>query len=162
MKMTNEEAIRELKAMYEHILPHMSIMGTEAYDLAIKALEQQPCEDCISRQAVLDIIYFEDKWLYDAKSHNADTKIVFSGLESRVKALPSVTPKGVTITDFTDKCRECGRIKPCEDCISREAVMKCFKKWQPYMATRLLDYEQELKELPSVTPTSDAKERDKE
>lgn len=38
--LTKEEAIRELKAMYEHILPHMSIMGTEAFDLAIKALEQ--------------------------------------------------------------------------------------------------------------------------
>lgn len=39
------------------------------------------------------------------------------------------------------------------DAISREAVMKCFKKWQPYMATRLWDYEQELKELLSVTPS---------
>jgi hypothetical protein len=52
----------------------------------------KPCEDCISRQAVLDIINFEDEWLHDANSHNADTKIAFSGLESRVKALPSVTP----------------------------------------------------------------------
>ena len=43
-------------------------------------------------------------------------------------------------------------IKPCEDCISREAVMKCFKKWQPYMATRLWDYEQELKDQPFVQP----------
>jgi hypothetical protein len=68
-------------------------MVNTALDLAIKALEQQPSDDCISRQAVLDIINFEDKWLYDAKSHNADTKIAFSGLESRVKALPSVTPK---------------------------------------------------------------------
>jgi hypothetical protein len=67
-------------------------MVNTALDLAIKALEQQPSDDCISRQAVLDIINFEDKWLYDAKSHNADTKIAFSGLESRVKALPSVTP----------------------------------------------------------------------
>ena len=41
--------------------------------------------------------------------------------------------------------------QPSDDCISREAVMKCFKKWQPYMATRLWDYEQELKDLPSVT-----------
>ena len=39
--MTNEEAIRELKAMYEHILPHMSIMGTEALEMGIKALEKQ-------------------------------------------------------------------------------------------------------------------------
>jgi len=48
------------------------------------------------------------------------------------------------------------RENECEDCISREAVMECFKKWQPYMATRLWDYELELKDLPSVTPTSDA------
>ena len=42
--------------------------------------------------------------------------------------------------------------KPCEDCISRQAVLDCFKKWQPYMATRLLDFEKELSELPPVTP----------
>ena len=53
----------------------------------------KPCEDCISREAVIDIINFEDEWLFDAKSHNADTKIAFSGLKSKVKDLPSVTPK---------------------------------------------------------------------
>lgn len=41
---------------------------------------------------------------------------------------------------------------PCGEYVSKDAVMKCFKKWQPYMATRILGYEQELKELPSVTP----------
>ena len=40
--------------------------------------------------------------------------------------------------------------EPCEDAISRQAVMDCFKKWQPYMATRLWDFEQELSALPSV------------
>ena len=34
--------------------------------------------------------------------------------------------------------------------ISREAVMDCYKKWQPYMATRLHEFEKELSELPSV------------
>jgi hypothetical protein len=43
-------------------------------------------------------------------------------------------------------------IEPSEDAISRDAVMKCFKKWQSYMATRILGYEQELSQLPSVTP----------
>lgn len=42
--------------------------------------------------------------------------------------------------------------KPCEDCISRQAVMNCFKKWQPYMATRLFGFEKELSSLPPVTP----------
>lgn len=38
--------------------------------------------DLISRQAVLDIINFEDKWLLDAKGHTADTEIAFSGIKS--------------------------------------------------------------------------------
>lgn len=42
--------------------------------------------------------------------------------------------------------------EPCDDAISRQAVMDCFKKWQSYMATRLFDFEKELKSLPSVTP----------
>lgn len=83
----------------------------------IEKHEAQPSEDCISRQAVLDVITFEDKWLYDAKSHNADTHIAFSSLESRVKALPSVTPqkpKGKWIEieidagEFIYKCTKCG------------------------------------------------------
>ena len=37
-----------------------------------------------------------------------------------------------------------------DDLIRRQAVMYCFKKWQPYMATRLWDFEQELSALPSV------------
>lgn len=42
--------------------------------------------------------------------------------------------------------------EPCEDCISRQAVMNCFKKWQPYMATRLFGFEKELSSLPPVIP----------
>lgn len=42
--------------------------------------------------------------------------------------------------------------EPCEDAISRQAVLDCFKKWQPYMATRLHEFERELSDLPSVKP----------
>ena len=42
--------------------------------------------------------------------------------------------------------------EPCDDAISRQVVMDCFKKWQPYMATRLCDFEKELTALPPVTP----------
>lgn len=75
--------------------------------------------DAISRQAVLDIITFEDKWLFDAYGHNANTRIAFSGLKSRVKALSSITPqqrtgRWIIIDDceqFIAKCSECGRIE---------------------------------------------------
>lgn len=39
-----------------------------------------------------------------------------------------------------------------EDCVSREAVTNCFKKWQPCMATRLGEFEEELTALPSIPP----------
>ena len=51
-ELTHEQAINELKSMREHIEPYMSIVGTTAYDMAIKALEQtshlidRPCEAC--------------------------------------------------------------------------------------------------------------------
>ena len=36
------------------------------------------------------------------------------------------------------------------DSIDRQAVMECFKKWRPYMATRLCEFEKELTAIPSV------------
>ena len=78
------------------------------------ACDVKPCEDVVSRQAVIDIIDFEDKWLFDANGHNANTHIAFSGLESRVKALPPVTPqrpkgKWIMNSDYPDRliCDKC-------------------------------------------------------
>lgn len=64
----------------------------EAKKENIQALEQEPCSDAISRQAVLDIINFEDKWLLDTKSHNADTNIALSAIKSKISELASVNP----------------------------------------------------------------------
>lgn len=68
----------------------------QGYEMGMKESSSEipnTCGDAISRQAVLDIITFEDKWLFDAYGHNANTRIAFSGLKSRVKALSSVTPQ---------------------------------------------------------------------
>ena len=59
-------------------------------DEAIKALENS-CEDAISRQQVLDIVKFEEKWLKDAKGNNPNTDIAFSGIMAKVSKLPLVT-----------------------------------------------------------------------
>lgn len=68
----------------------------------------QPCEDCVSRKAVFETI----------DDCNSDgLKGIFcsyrAGLRFKeyIKDLPPVTPKGVTVTDFADKCRECGKQK---------------------------------------------------
>ena len=56
--MTKAEAIAMLKRIQEPEAwePQISQAAFEALDTAIKALEQEPCEDTISRQAAIDAI----------------------------------------------------------------------------------------------------------
>ena len=56
------------------------------------------------------------------------------------------------MAELTIKDLEALEQEPCEDAIRRQAVMDCFKKWQPYMATRLHEFEKELSALPPVNP----------
>ena len=74
--------------------------------LAINALEQEPCEDAVSRQAVLEVI---------RKCHYEEW--VKADIGAPIEALPSVSPQPKTgrwiytgdyITDGMLKCSECG------------------------------------------------------
>lgn len=51
--MTNGEAIKRLKEAKGTIQPFLYV--DEVIDYAIKTLEQQSCEDCVSRQAVIEL-----------------------------------------------------------------------------------------------------------
>ena len=75
----------------EKIIQGLYKGDSRAIKEAIKALEKEPCEDAISRRAVLDIIKFEENWLFYAKSNNADTDIAFSGIRTQVAKLSPVT-----------------------------------------------------------------------
>lgn len=94
------------------------------------------CGDAISRQAVLDIIRLEDKWLLDAKGHNADTEIAFGGMKSKVSDLPSVTPQQRTgrwermsdlPNDVDDRfqCSRCGNIVHYNNVMN----LRTFSRW---------------------------------
>ena len=129
-----EKAIEQLERVNKHLA---TIGEKEDYTGAIQALEQ--CEDAVSRQAVLDIVKFEENWLSDAKSNNADTDIAFSGIRTQVAKLSPVTKA----------------LEPCEDCISRKAVLD--KAWDvPYEGkyVQVVDVG-DIKELPPVTPKKD-------
>ena len=93
----------------------------------LKAYREQG-GDAISRQAVLDIINFEDKWLLGAKSHNVDTKTAFWTMKSKIFNLPSTTPQqrsGRWIDDeFGSKCSCCG-IHTHLDKFDRPMKFKC-------------------------------------
>ena len=83
--MTRDEAIMILKNEQPHcgkraLFPEEK--KYEAYDVAIKALEQQTCEDAVSREAVLDI--FAD---------NVDATRPYSTAWEKIRDLPSVNPQ---------------------------------------------------------------------
>jgi len=67
-----------------------------------KALSQEPCDEAISRQAV-----FDESFEVDTKEYG---RIEVVGVDA-IAALPPVTPKSESVTEFADRCRECGREK---------------------------------------------------
>lgn len=120
--MNKEEAIKQLKM--DRDLP-IKEDDKKALDMAAKALEQekyykdlaqsyektivklteaiaerQPCEDCVSRKEVMDMTGLYADWFESSDSYN--------DFVAELYKLPSITPKGVTVTDFADRCRECG------------------------------------------------------
>ena len=101
--MTNKEAIARIK---DHMIIHeikepRAIYISEALKKAIKALEQQPCEDCISRKLLSDNIC-EGISCNECSFNEIDGE---SGclLQKRLDELPSVQPKPKT--DVLDKIR---------------------------------------------------------
>ena len=98
--MTGEEAIKNIKehCYFANLIPR----AKEALDMAIEALDQEHCDDAISRQAVLDVIEREE----------------FKGdAISEIEKLPPVTPQqkmGKWIyhdlyIPYKHECSECGK-----------------------------------------------------
>lgn len=79
--MTKEEAIEEINKVFEPAFANYIITAlTEGVTVSDKALEQESCEDCISRPDMLDAI-----------GHG--TTYTSEDLQRIIKVLPPVTPK---------------------------------------------------------------------
>lgn len=81
---TKEECL----AFYKELTNLADARFVPYYKMAIKALEQEPCEDAISRQAVLDMICN-----VDGMEGFENSNIFAKHYVNNVKALPSVTPQ---------------------------------------------------------------------
>ena len=124
--MTKEEALKQLGEL------KFALSGTDeqfldvvALEMAIKALEQQPCTDAISRAEAIKVASGFCHW---------------SNIPKELEKLPSVNPK------------------PCEDAISRQAVLdglasiakaKARSDAQKILMGRTMFF---VEQLPSVTP----------
>ena len=75
--------------------------------------EQEPCDDAISRDAVIKGIEELKKspWATANRSHGYEyliTEALDIVKDLCIKQEPSVTQKSETVTEFADRCRECG------------------------------------------------------
>ena len=143
-EMTAEEAIQILDDMKVKIdVPKQAITQNkrnQAIDLAIKALEQQPSEDCISREHAKQFLYYEIEHLHDDGLYDCFARII----DDMYNELPSVTPR-INLAETS------------QDCISREEVQDLISRW---LSDYLLDETREALEtinykvgdMPSVTP----------
>ena len=90
-----------------------------AFNMAIKALEQKPCTDAISRSAVIEMIKYMDNNGFVTRSVNH--------VVDDIRTLPSVTP-----TRKIGKWKDCGEREPwyrCSEC--QEKTWGSYKKYCP-------------------------------
>ena len=140
--MTKEEIIEECKQRlgFETDYEMYSLCQHEKdfYNAIIKALEQQPSEDCVSRQAVLNTLFY--------KSDNNCEVVLNKELQDSIKALPPVTPK----------------IPTSNDCVSMSELKNILSKLEPKCKKygidsiydeALWDFTDELRALKPATPT---------
>lgn len=95
----------------------------QALEMAIKALEQKPCEDTISRRAVLDYIW-NDLGLGDEENgKDLERQMELDESYRYVKSLSSVTPAlKMGTQEESESCRGCPNI-----CIMYDLNMKSCK-----------------------------------
>jgi len=99
--MTREEALK--------VLDTIPTIGeqVDALEMAIKALEQNPCEDCISRTELLSKIDAERKYLLNLKMDGAEHIIVHHARRI-IEEMTSVTPQPITLEKAIDYLHEIG------------------------------------------------------
>lgn len=148
--MTTEEAIKELKdasdseVRYGDTEHHYNevMKRIEAFDMAIKALKQQPCDDCISRQ--------------EQKSTSDYIKSISKPI--RVMYCDAYENKDDCENGSQELCKQCIHLKqPCDNCISRQAVLDMATTIQTddFSGNEIIEVVDvdDIKELQPVTPT---------
>lgn len=142
--MTRKEAIEKIKMILaecaedEDAVCYVTFDDADALDMAIKALEQEPCEDAVNRQAVCEFLENHAK-TYDDVRVRIGLK-AGSSLVANPDNVPSVTParkKGKWLNRntsgyrFYGKCSECGE-ELCMDIMDTDGMKYC-----PYCGAKM-------------------------
>lgn len=108
--MTREEAIRRLTDIERHIVirTEQDKRDFSALEMAISALEQEPCDDAISRKAVLEKL---NEWDWQ------ELYLPIHFKEHIIDELPSVTPSHKecrTLDEFIEDSKAESEDKGCQ------------------------------------------------
>jgi len=97
--MTNKEAKEKLYMEWQKFLENnIDYVGiSEAYKMAFKALEQEPCENAVSRQAVLDL----------AKKGVLVSNGNYKSVCKAINELPPVNPQNCDSCEVGNPCLYC-------------------------------------------------------
>lgn len=141
--MTKDQAIDKLKLSAKYCV----VPTVEALNMAIKSLEQQPSDDCVSRRDTLK--KFEDRFIELQKAHQMDKQLGVNWCINTLKDMPPVTPI----------------IPTCEDCVSRTQALSAIRNlypnapfiranWEKWREKnkKYIEREDIIKALPPVTP----------
>ena len=114
--MTREEAIEWIKAHHDYQMD--GCKDSEVMRMAIKALEQESCEDAISRKRVM---LFVNEFI-------TNPTYTIDMLKNDCFYTPSVKPVALVakVTFDEDKLREIvtQTVEECEDCVSRQWLLE--------------------------------------
>ena len=116
---------RILKRMWNCRGKHTTSIDKVAMEQIIRdelSTTQKPieCDDAVSREAVIgefkDIYKAAERWSQNATEDDIEARAdavmaILMELTLRVKDLPSVTQKSESVTEFADRCRECGKMR---------------------------------------------------
>ena len=97
--MTREEKISRLKDILSEInendnaVCYLTSEDSELIESAIKALEQQPCEDCISREQAVDAVADLFEMSEYPHPYPQGKPIRLKDIKEKLKQLPPVQPK---------------------------------------------------------------------
>ena len=107
--MKREECIKVLQALWRYKdCGYSENEIRESLDMAIKALEQEPCEDAVSRRAVLNTLDKMDSVLDEDRTVETYKELLIACYND----LPSVTPERpngqwINIDKTHSKCDKC-------------------------------------------------------
>ena len=142
--MSREEAIKILNDYDINFERNTPEEVAEAHEMAIEALKPQPCNDCISRKAVLDGLASIAK----AKAKSDSQKSLMGRVMFFTEHLPSVAPQPKEHTEERTEAHECDYINRKDIGLTNLEILMCNGDYKEALKM-LLD---KIEKAPSVTP----------